>query len=87
MICCAPVPLQSAFVTTTLLRIVRRFADGEPLTVQWMKDQVSWPLHKPESLNELTHLEAVHDSLDLYIWLSYRFEVGAVLPFVATSHL
>ena len=74
--CCAPIPLQSAFVTTTLLKYARRFSDGHPVTVQWLQDQIDWPLPKPVTLNELTHLEAVHDTLDLYNWLSYRFEVS-----------
>ncbi|XP_067943763.1 ATP-dependent RNA helicase SUPV3L1, mitochondrial-like isoform X2 [Watersipora subatra] len=72
--CCAPIPLQSAFVTTTLLKFVRRFSTGQALTIQWLKEQIEWPLNKPVSVNDLTHLEAVHDTLDLYNWLSYRFE-------------
>ena len=75
VICCAPIPLQSSFVLATLLKICRRFSDGVPITVQWMRSQIDWPLQKPRSVTELTHLEGVHDTLDLYNWLSYRFEV------------
>ncbi|KAF6041183.1 hypothetical protein EB796_000521 [Bugula neritina] len=72
--CCAPIPLQSAFVTTMLLKYARQFSAGQPITGKWLAEQIGWPLPKPITLNELTHLEAVHDSMDLYNWLSYRFE-------------
>ena len=74
--CCAPIPTQSAFVTTMFLKYTRRFSEGGPITVQWLKEQIGWPLATPSSVNELTHLEATHDTLDLYNWLSFRFEVG-----------
>lgn len=74
--CCAPIPLQSPFVAACLLKFVRRFSNGEPITVQWLGDQIGWPLNKPKTLDELHHLEAIHDVLDLYQWLSYRFEVS-----------
>uniref|UniRef100_A0A2K6FYG9 ATP-dependent RNA helicase SUPV3L1, mitochondrial n=1 Tax=Propithecus coquereli TaxID=379532 RepID=A0A2K6FYG9_PROCO len=46
---------------------------NEPLTFAWLRRYIKWPLLPPKNIKDLMDLEAVHDVLDLYLWLSYRF--------------
>ncbi|KAM3913397.1 ATP-dependent RNA helicase SUPV3L1, mitochondrial [Leptodactylus fuscus] len=71
--CTAPINRNLPFVCTSLLRFARQFSRNEPLTFQWICKHVSWPVSPPKTIKDLMHLEAVHDILDLYLWLSYRF--------------
>ncbi|KAJ1143240.1 hypothetical protein NDU88_009551 [Pleurodeles waltl] len=71
--CTAPINRKQPFVCTSLLKFARQFSRNEPLTFDWLCRHVNWPLITPKNIKELTHLEAVHDVLDLYLWLSYRF--------------
>ncbi|KAJ3593433.1 hypothetical protein NHX12_005768 [Muraenolepis orangiensis] len=67
--CTAPINKKQPFVCTSFLK----FSREEPLTFQWICRHTSWPLSPPQNIKDLVHLEAVHDVLDLYLWLSYRF--------------
>jgi len=58
------------------LKIVRQFSRGELITFDWLCHHVGWPFPPPDTIMDLMHLEAVHDVFDLYLWLSYRFQVG-----------
>lgn len=71
--CTAPINRNLPFVCTSLLKFARQFSRNEPLTFQWVCKHVSWPASPPKTIKDLMHLEAVHDILDLYLWLSYRF--------------
>ncbi|XP_069466708.1 ATP-dependent RNA helicase SUPV3L1, mitochondrial [Ambystoma mexicanum] len=71
--CTAPINRKQPFVCTSLLKFARQFSRNEPLTFDWVCRHVNWPLIAPKNIKELMHLEAVHDVLDLYLWLSYRF--------------
>lgn len=51
------------------LQFARQFSRDEPLTFDWVCRHVSWPLVPPKNIKDLVHLEAVHDVLDLYLWL------------------
>lgn len=42
----------------------------------WLGRQIGLPFSCPNTLLELVHLESVFDVLDLYLWLSYRFQVS-----------
>ncbi|CAJ1048862.1 ATP-dependent RNA helicase SUPV3L1%2C mitochondrial [Xyrichtys novacula] len=70
--CTAPINKQP-FVCTSFLKFARQFSREEPLTFDWICRHISWPLAAPKNIKDLVHLEAVHDVLDLYLWLSYRF--------------
>lgn len=52
-----------------LFQFARQFSRDEPLTFDWVCRHVSWPLAPPKNIKDLVHLEAVHDVLDLYLWL------------------
>ncbi|XP_022068980.2 ATP-dependent RNA helicase SUPV3L1, mitochondrial [Acanthochromis polyacanthus] len=71
--CTAPINKKQPFVCTSFLKFARQFSRDEPLTFDWVCRHVSWPLAAPKNIKDLVHLEAVHDVLDLYLWLSYRF--------------
>ncbi|XP_069756955.1 ATP-dependent RNA helicase SUPV3L1, mitochondrial isoform X2 [Narcine bancroftii] len=71
--CTAPINKKQPFVCTSFLKFARQFSRNEPLTFDWLCRHISWPLLPPQNIKDLVHLEAVHDVLDLYLWLSYRF--------------
>ncbi|KAL2083243.1 hypothetical protein ACEWY4_021016 [Coilia grayii] len=71
--CTAPINKKQPFLCTSFLKFARQFSRDEPLTFDWVCRHVSWPLAMPKNIKDLVHLEAVHDVLDLYLWLSYRF--------------
>uniref|UniRef100_A0A3B1KL41 ATP-dependent RNA helicase SUPV3L1, mitochondrial n=1 Tax=Astyanax mexicanus TaxID=7994 RepID=A0A3B1KL41_ASTMX len=71
--CTAPINKKQPFVCTSFLKFARQFSRDEPLTFDWVCRHISWPLTPPKNLKDLVHLEAAHDVLDLYLWLSYRF--------------
>uniref|UniRef100_A0AAY4E5X4 ATP-dependent RNA helicase SUPV3L1, mitochondrial n=1 Tax=Denticeps clupeoides TaxID=299321 RepID=A0AAY4E5X4_9TELE len=71
--CTAPINKKQPFVCTSFLKFARQFSRDEPLTFDWVCRHINWPLVTPRNIKDLVHLEAVHDVLDLYLWLSYRF--------------
>ncbi|XP_061820259.1 ATP-dependent RNA helicase SUPV3L1, mitochondrial [Nerophis lumbriciformis] len=71
--CTAPINKKQPFVCTSFLKFARQFSRDEPLTFEWVCRHVNWPVAPPKNIKDLVHLEAVHDVLDLYLWLSYRF--------------
>ncbi|XP_067909410.1 ATP-dependent RNA helicase SUPV3L1, mitochondrial isoform X3 [Heterodontus francisci] len=71
--CTAPINRKHPFVCTSFLKFARQFSRDEPLTFEWLCRHINWPLTPPKNIKDLVHLEAVHDVLDLYLWLSYRF--------------
>lgn len=71
--CCAPINRKMPLVCSMFLKIARQFSKSEPITFNWMCNQVGWPFSMPRTILDLVHLEAVFDVFDLYLWLSYRF--------------
>ncbi|KAK0158519.1 hypothetical protein PV328_009513 [Microctonus aethiopoides] len=71
--CCAPINKKIPFTCTMFLKFARQYSKNEPITFDWLCQQIGWPLQPPKSIIDLVHLEAVFDVLDLYLWLSYRF--------------
>lgn len=71
--CTAPINKKQPFVCTSFLKFARQFSRDEPLTFGWVCRHIGWPVPAPKNIKDLVHLEAVHDVLDLYLWLSYRF--------------
>ncbi|XP_008290691.1 ATP-dependent RNA helicase SUPV3L1, mitochondrial isoform X2 [Stegastes partitus] len=67
--CTAPINKKQPFVCTSFLKFARQFSRDEPLTFGWICRHISWPLAPPKNIKDLVHLEAVHDVLDLYLWL------------------
>lgn len=71
--CTAPINKKQPFVCTSFLKFARQFSRDEPLTFEWVCRHIGWPTPAPKNIKDLVHLEAVHDVIDLYLWLSYRF--------------
>lgn len=71
--CTAPINKKQPFVCTSFLKFARQYSQDQPLTFDWVCRHVNWPVSPPKNIKDLVHLEAVHDVLDLYLWLSYRF--------------
>ncbi|XP_030653597.1 ATP-dependent RNA helicase SUPV3L1, mitochondrial isoform X2 [Nomascus leucogenys] len=71
--CTAPINKKQPFVCSSLLQFARQYSRNEPLTFAWLRRYIRWPLLPPKNIKDLMDLEAVHDVLDLYLWLSYRF--------------
>ncbi|XP_040831807.1 ATP-dependent RNA helicase SUPV3L1, mitochondrial isoform X2 [Ochotona curzoniae] len=71
--CTAPINKKQPFVCSSLLQFARQYSRNEPLTFAWLRRYIKWPLLPPKNIKELMDLEAIHDVLDLYLWLSYRF--------------
>jgi len=72
--CCAPINRKMPFVCTMFLKFSRQYSKNEPITFDWLCRHVGWPFKTPKTIAELVHLESVFDVLDLYLWLSYRFQ-------------
>ncbi|KAI8737937.1 ATP-dependent RNA helicase SUPV3L1, mitochondrial [Biomphalaria glabrata] len=72
--CCAPISVKQPFSCTMFLQFARRFSRSEPLTLDWLCQRIGWPMKPAGNLADLMHLESVFDVLDLYLWLSYRFQ-------------
>lgn len=71
--CCAPINIRMPFVCTMFLKYARQYSRNEPMTRFWLCREIDWPITQPRNINELVHLEAVFDVMDLYLWFSYRF--------------
>ena len=72
--CCAPINTKMAFVCTMFLKYARQYSNNQPITLDWLCRNIGWPFRPPKNIMELAHLESVFDVLDLYLWLSYRFQ-------------
>ncbi|XP_076220811.1 suv3 RNA helicase isoform X2 [Nomia melanderi] len=71
--CCAPINKKMTFACNMFIKYARQCSKNEKITVQWMRQQINWPLDVPKNIADLIHLETVFDVLDIYLWLSYRF--------------
>ena len=71
--CCAPINRKMPLLCTMFLKMARQYSKGELVNFDWLCSQVGWPFSPPETILDLVTLEQVHDSFDLFLWLSYRF--------------
>jgi ATP-dependent RNA helicase SUPV3L1/SUV3 len=71
----SPINARNPFITSCFVKFVRSYSNDDPITIEFLKSIINWPLKMPSNLNELIHLENVFDVLDLYLWLSFRFPV------------
>ncbi|ODN01153.1 ATP-dependent RNA helicase SUV3, mitochondrial, partial [Orchesella cincta] len=72
--CCAPINRKMPFVCTMFLKFSRQYSRNEPITYDWLCQHIGWPFNAPQTIMDLVHLESVFDVMDLYLWLSYRFQ-------------
>ena len=64
------------------LQFASHVSKNTPLTLSVLCEMIGWPLRPPSNVVELSHLERVFDSLDLYAWLrcvGFSLEVFSTL--------
>ncbi|XP_066915135.1 ATP-dependent RNA helicase SUPV3L1, mitochondrial-like [Clytia hemisphaerica] len=71
----APVNISRDVVLPAMNEFAWRVCENVQVTSEDVKDILKWPPRKkPRSVRSLQYLEHLHETLDLYRWLSYRFE-------------
>ena len=61
-------------MVSCFVKLVRMYSNNMVVTADTMKTMLSCPFKKPVSFKELLLLEDMFDVLDLYLWLSFRFD-------------
>lgn len=70
--CTAPASATDPRLGAALLQFAARYSRGMPVTLG-----VAVPRRLPANVEELKHLEAAHQVVMLWLWLSYRFDEEA----------
>ncbi|CAK5084603.1 unnamed protein product [Meloidogyne enterolobii] len=65
----------SSFLSTAYIMIVKKYSEGNAITIQFIKHLVMGEMRLADNLERLRTLGDVYDILYAYLWLSYRFEV------------
>ncbi|VDD93993.1 unnamed protein product, partial [Enterobius vermicularis] len=72
--CISPLDPEEHFQGQFLLKLARRFSQGQALDFEWLCYAIGWPPRPLGRLTDLFHLEQMHAVLDAYLWLSFRFQ-------------
>nr|CAD2134621.1 unnamed protein product [Meloidogyne enterolobii] len=64
----------SSFLSTAYIMIVKKYSEGNAITIQFIKHLVMGEMRLADNLERLRTLGDVYDILYAYLWLSYRFE-------------
>nr|XP_022336779.1 ATP-dependent RNA helicase SUV3 homolog, mitochondrial-like [Crassostrea virginica] len=72
--CMAPVSVKSIFLSTLFTKFARSYSNGTPIDCKWLLLQTDYPWSLPKTIKSLAKLEEVHEIMDMYLWLSFRFE-------------
>ncbi|KAI7846490.1 hypothetical protein COHA_000025 [Chlorella ohadii] len=67
--CMAPASASDLRLSAALLQFATKYSKGQPVTLD-----ISVPDRVPASTEELRHMEAAHQVVMLWLWLSYRFD-------------
>jgi ATP-dependent RNA helicase SUPV3L1/SUV3 len=70
----APVNLNIPLIRNVFCEYVRNFSTDKPVTITEVHDILKWPFSPPISALLMTQWEDAHEALDLYLWLSQRYE-------------
>lgn len=72
--CCAPLDRKSPYMCTMFVKLAKECSKNSRVTVQWVQAEIGGQIFRPPaSIMDLSHMEAVFDVLDIYLWLSQRF--------------
>ncbi|KAL0044525.1 hypothetical protein WJX82_011160 [Trebouxia sp. C0006] len=66
--CMAPANIRDSRMAAALLHFAARYSNGMPATLD-----IALPDQVPATAEELRHIEATHQVMSLWIWLSHRF--------------
>uniref|UniRef100_A0A914LNN4 RNA helicase n=1 Tax=Meloidogyne incognita TaxID=6306 RepID=A0A914LNN4_MELIC len=64
----------TSFLSTAYILIVKKYSEGNAITIQFIKHLVMGEMRLADNLERLRILGDVYDILYAYLWLSYRFE-------------
>ena len=73
--CCAPVNRQSVIVQQMFDKFAENCCLDKPITFEWICERSGWPYFFSDGVEKLTYQEELLQSLDLYLWLSFKFPV------------
>ena len=72
--CLAPSNVgKSAFEASMMLKYAKYYSKGRPVRVGSIKNWIRWPIQVPQNRGALESLENVVSSLEVYLWLSFKF--------------
>ncbi|XP_078358132.1 ATP-dependent RNA helicase SUPV3L1, mitochondrial-like [Oculina patagonica] len=69
----APINIKKQLTIDLTVQFAECVCRDSAMTSSKLQASLKWPPRVPRSLEQLQHLEALHEGLDLYLWLSYRF--------------
>jgi hypothetical protein len=73
MFACTPVSRSNTFLVSSFVKFVRLYSSNEPIGVEEVTNIIDWHVEKANTPEKLKRLETIFDTLDLYLWLGYRF--------------
>ncbi|XP_028390997.1 ATP-dependent RNA helicase SUPV3L1, mitochondrial-like [Dendronephthya gigantea] len=72
-LCMSPADCRLPFTRVMLVRFARAISSGKLISAEGLRRVIGWPPSRPTSLRSMQELEVLHESFDLYLWLSYRY--------------
>jgi len=69
----APINTKKPLTVSLAIQFAECVSRDSAMTSSKLKASVKWPPSSPKSFEQLQNLEVLHEGLDLYLWLSYRF--------------
>ena len=72
-LCMSPADCRLPFTRVMLIRFARAISSGKIISAEGLRRVIGWPPTRPTSLRSMQELEVLHESFDLYLWLSYRY--------------
>uniref|UniRef100_A0A0N5A211 RNA helicase n=1 Tax=Parastrongyloides trichosuri TaxID=131310 RepID=A0A0N5A211_PARTI len=71
--CLAPFKPANAFLSSSFIKMARRFSQRQPITHQWLHDLIQYPFKPIRTTNDLNTVTDMYEIIETYLWLSYRF--------------
>uniref|UniRef100_A0A183BZG7 RNA helicase n=1 Tax=Globodera pallida TaxID=36090 RepID=A0A183BZG7_GLOPA len=62
------------FLNSSFVKMVRRYAEGNAITIAWVRQLVAPELKVVNQIEAINGLVDVYEFMGAYLWLSYRFE-------------
>lgn len=69
----APISVKKSVTVDLAIKFAECVSADSPITASKLKTFLKWPPQAPRTLEQLKNLETLHEGLDLYLWLSYRY--------------
>lgn len=69
----APISVKKSIIIDLARKFAECLSKDSPITASKLETFLIWPRQAPRTLDQLKNLETLHEGLDLYLWLSYRY--------------